>query len=465
MSEAVLAAPPQPAPLVAARPMSLWREALLVIAAYAASVGLLAAAFPPSAMTWWTVLIALVPWSIATCATRRAWLAHWLSFLAGWGFSLLALRWLFPVTGLGFIALCFYLAIYWVLAGWAIRTAKRYHVPIFVSLPVVWVACEYLRAIVMTGFPWLFLSHALFKQLLWIQVSDLFGAYGVSFLVAMVNGCVAAACLHYLPQRNLRTGGRTLILGALATAMLLLATASYGVWRLGESAAIKAASPGPRIAVIQENFPLRSAGPYVHPYIVFAKYMVLAMEAAQQQPDLIVFPETSWNASQNVGFIGLKGGPLVEGRWAFTWGFSRRADEACRALAIGNYQPIKGVFAFFEQDLRNWNSPRASHSDIPPIRRDSGPSAMLVVGTAAVEPSGDPIRPYHRFNSAVVYDRNGVQRQERYDKNHLVPFGEYVPFRGTSLHWLYVWLNSLSPFSQGGQIEYSLMPGRDRSSC
>jgi apolipoprotein N-acyltransferase len=45
-----------------------------------------------------------------------------------------------------------------------------------------------------------------------------------------------------------------------------------------------------------------------------------------------------------------------------------------------------------------------------------------------------------------------------------VPFGEFVPFRnarvlGMSLHWLYRWLNRLSPFSQGGRLEYSLWPG------
>jgi apolipoprotein N-acyltransferase len=51
--------------------------------------------------------------------------------------------------------------------------------------------------------------------------------------------------------------------------------------------------------------------------------------------------------------------------------------------------------------------------------------AMLITGAARVEAGGNGEPKY--YNSIEVLDRDGLRR-ERYDKQHLVPFGEYVPF-------------------------------------
>ena len=50
-----------------------------------------------------------------------------------------------------------------------------------------WVALEYLRAHLLTGFGWVMLGHAQYKNLLFIQIADMTGVYGVSFLVILVN--------------------------------------------------------------------------------------------------------------------------------------------------------------------------------------------------------------------------------------------------------------------------------------
>lgn len=60
--------------------------------------------------------------------------------------------------------------------------------------------------------------------------------------------------------------------------------------------------------------------------------------------------------------------------------------------------------------------------DIADLLRDG---ATLITGAARVETDGVDDPRY--FNSIEVLDRNGLQ-PERYDKRHLVPFGEYVPF-------------------------------------
>jgi apolipoprotein N-acyltransferase len=52
-----------------------------------------------------------------------------------------------------------------------------------------------------------------------------------------------------------------------------------------------------------------------------------------------------------------------------------------------------------------------------------GPGAILITGAAR----RDDERPPHYFNSIEIVSRGGLSPQ-RYDKQHLVPFGEYVPF-------------------------------------
>src|SRR4029079_10284380 len=53
------------------------------------------------------------------------------------------------------------------------------------------------------------------------------------------------------------------------------------------------------------------------------------------------------------------------------------------------------------------------------------------------------------MNTALLVDREG-NPQGRYDKMHLVPFGEYVPFRET-----FPWLQSFTPYTH----DYSCRPG------
>src|SRR5207237_10910587 len=64
---------------------------------------------------------------------------------------------------------------------------RRTRLPLILAFPMLWTALEYFRAHFGTGFPWYFLGHTQHDFLAMIQVSDLAGAYAVTFLVAAVN--------------------------------------------------------------------------------------------------------------------------------------------------------------------------------------------------------------------------------------------------------------------------------------
>lgn len=441
--------PPELRGAPAASPPSPRGESWAAVAGpMALSVLLFSLIFPP--LTWWPLaLICLAPWALAVCRTTRPWLAYWLSFAAGWLFFLINLSWLRPVTGLGFVALAFYLAAYFPLAAFAVRTGlRRGFAPVW-TLPVAWVACEFLRAFVMSGFPWLFVGHAFYRQLWLIQISDLVGAYGVSFVALAINGALATILLARFGGGPMPIRRRQALLGTLFAAALLAASVGYSLarWLPPEQY-----ERGPRVAVIQEDFPLVSTPPYGEPaHVTFARYMVLAARAAQSRPDLIVFPETAWGAKQNAEFLAREPRSIdktIPGHWRF----GRLCHEGTAAFARGDYAGLNAVIERFRAADPERQIPTVSHAGGPPV--------TVVVGTMALEILSDVAYPNHRrFNSAVVYDPDGTQQSERYDKNHLVPFGEFVPFRFGRLHFLYRWLNSLSPFSDGGRVEYSLTAG------
>jgi apolipoprotein N-acyltransferase len=453
--QATSAARPVLTSAVKAPSRGLGREAGQLLGLYVLTAVALGWVFPAHNF-WPLTFVCLVPWAVASCATQRAWLVHWGSFLVGWGYFLVSLRWLIPVTGLGCAALGLYLALYWTLAAWAIRTGRRHGISPLWTLPVVWVACEWLRATVMTGFPWLFLAHGLYAQLPLIQISDLVGAYGVSFVAALVNGVLVAWVLLRWPTPASQAERRQLRIGVPITAALVVATLAYGYVRLHQvDFEHTPAARGPRVAVIQHDFPLVSTPPYgKDPWVVLTSYLAVAAEAARQHPDLIALPEAVWSAYQNIDFIEQKEIVPETPRGSWNWGFA--CHQAVSALARGDYPGVNKVIDRLE---------RETQSTLPHLPAEPGPPTTVLAGSSAIEQFKDAVYPrIKQFNSALVYDPDGTQRRERYDKNHLVPFGEYVPFfqakfLGLDLHWLYRWLNKLSPFSFGGKKDYSLTPG------
>lgn len=442
------------------------RELLAFVVGATLTVALLSYVFPPN--SWWPLgFVALAPWTIATLCVHRAWIVHWGNLIAGWVFFLINLTWLSPVTGPGFVALAAYLAVYWVLTGWAIRTGRRVRLPAVLTLPITWVACEYLRGWVMSGFPWLFIAHGFYQQSLLTQISDITGAYGVSFVAALVSGVIADLWL-------MRGGGRPRLhwrgaaLESAAAVIVVGVVTAYGAYRIGEAPEWE---QGPRVAVTQEDYVILNTPPFQDPpEVILPHYLALgAQAAAADKPDLIVFPESAWSTVQNIEFLRAERNRLD----AEFWGLQRRGRDshtAVASLAQGDYAAANRIIERYENTIRYNLKSRPELNlpwSLPRLPNDGGPPAHVLVGATSYEVLPDNSYPrFYRYNSALYYLPDGSQLRRRYDKVHLVPLGEYVPFRnaelwGVNLHPVYRWLNDLSPLSMGGTQEYTLTPGAE----
>ena len=77
-----------------------------------------------------------------------------------------------------------------VLVGWFIHVLGLYGLILF---PPVWVATELARAHFFGGFPWVLLGYSQTTVLPVAQLASVFGVYGLSAVVALVNASLVYA--------------------------------------------------------------------------------------------------------------------------------------------------------------------------------------------------------------------------------------------------------------------------------
>lgn len=353
----------------------------------------------------WLSWVALVPFLCLVRSPGRPWVIFQDARAAGLYFFLPAIQWMSvadPRMYATWIGLAFYCSLYFPLALYLIRFLdRRTSLPLVLTVPIVWTALEFLRSTFAGGFAWYMLGHSQHTFLPLIQIADLTGAYGVTFLVAAVNALLfeilwnRRAIRGWLagPDALPRWGRIGLLVQGFAVFAALIGTAIYGFWRLGQDRL----TPGPRIAMLQGNLDQRLRNDSVVSKDAAERmsrhFHDLADLAAAYRPDLIVWPETSWPYE----WVEFEDGP----------------HPRSRAMA--------------EDMAAQWRT-------------------NLLVGTNAITVvAGKP----RRYNSAILIDRRG-QAAARYDKIHRVPFGEYVPFRD----WLPC-MNYLAPYD----FDYSIHPG------
>ena len=261
--------------------------------AAAVSGGLLALAFPRPDLAF-LAWVALVP--LLLVMHRHPFRS---GFVAGVTFFAAILYWvnivmttyghLHPVLSvIAWLLLSAYLGLFFAAATWAacrLKGMRKYSYCL--TLPVLWVALEFLREFLLTGFPWASLGYALHDSTIFIQSADLFGVYGLSYLLVLVNAVIAEWWLARRKPRRSRPAA------ALVTAVALVAAAwGYGWWRLGSD--LDGRPERMKVAVVQGSIPQDIKWQPEFQQETVRIYRDLSLSAANsEKPGLIIWPEAA----------------------------------------------------------------------------------------------------------------------------------------------------------------------------
>jgi apolipoprotein N-acyltransferase len=265
---------------------------------------LMTAAFPKvglSGLAW----LALVPLLVSLRGQRPknafrtgmiAGLTHYLTLLYWVVFTMRTygyLPWWQCVSLL--VLLAAYLAVYPGLFALMVTRFCRKPGQLVLVAPVLWVALEYIRSFLFTGFPWGIVGYSQFNRLHIIQISDMFGVYGISFLVVFFNAAVYVLLLFLAGKHwHGQPVGRWQALKAFVTPLLLIGSClAYGSMRIGDMDEAMRGAASPRMAVVQGNIDQARKWDPAFQIAVPPKIRGLTLSAAARQPDLVVWPETA----------------------------------------------------------------------------------------------------------------------------------------------------------------------------
>ncbi len=374
----------------------------------------------------WGVLawVALMPllgmlWKLESRKLKRK--AFLLGYLFGIGLFASMLAWLQTVSWLGVVVLSGYLAFY--PAVWAMFVA-RYWNPWLIAEPQgtlarsarslgyamlvagLWSGFEVLRAYAFTGFSWNGLGVAMHEQLVMMQMADIFGVAGISFLMVFVQVVILQVMMRM--WRRAQSGqarwGAHPDFGV--AAILICAAFLYGVVKMRQVGAMEKFPL--RVLLVQVNVPQMAAQQLMSAeeiHFAYGEQVEIAMnelaekhrqilEQAQENevslfyPDWLVLPEVALNG-RLISTASGENAMWTENEQTIEW----FRESGCETVLLGLSElegQREGDYLTIVENPRAWNS-------------------------------------------LVMVNKQNVESV--YRKRHLVMFGEYIPFLET-LPWL-----------------------------
>ena len=371
---------------------------LRLLTAFAATAVMLTLAQQP--IGWWPLAwVAYVPFVLVCFFETKPFKLYLTAFAVSTCYWLGNIYWMSFVTVVGWIAFCLYTALLWPILVLSLRWCRTKRIPLFIAVPVLIVGIEQMQGLFLGGFYWNHLAHSQYANTTLIQIADIFGAAGVSFVVAMVNGLVAEMLLVRRPWFVVRN--------VIIAGIVLVGTLGYGQWRINQSAQF--VTPGPLIAAVQTNIPISVKKSFAAEKQIFDELLGQSNQCIPAGAKLVVWPETMVQAILNPQVLRL----LVD-------------DHS---------------YKIFDAT----------------IREHAKKGAFVLAGAYDGTPRYDQndIRLAQKFNSAFLYKPDGSQATQKYSKIYLVPFGEMLPFSNITLvHKLFL---KMSPYD----FDYTIDPGTE----
>jgi apolipoprotein N-acyltransferase len=180
--------------------------------------------------------------------------------------------------------LVLYMSLYLGLASAAAAVMiRRFGAAGLLMAPATWVAAEYARAHIFGGFPWIPLGNAVVSLLPVAQIASIFGVYGVSWLLALLNAVIALVMM---------TTGRRRLGAAAAGILLLVGVSVWGGARLADSRLTREGQPL-RIALVQGNVPQEEKWDPDRAAAIFERYLAMTRDAAADDAEFILWPESA----------------------------------------------------------------------------------------------------------------------------------------------------------------------------
>jgi len=298
-----------------------------------------------------------------------------------------------PVAA-GILALfCLYLGLYHALFGALIAAFRRGRPGVRGALllsPFAWVAVELARARV-TSFPWDPLGITQVDNALLGHLAPWAGAYGLSFVIASVN----ALWLTRITLKERRFTRIVLTVSGIAIILLYIAI----VRRVQEPAEIGTAATA---ILVQENLEVGAAnsGP-----------QLTIPQELDEYSDLTLHPEMNYC----LGMPELPSTKCVR--------VTPVEKAAAHSLLV---PPPTDMIVWPEAPNDFLERDRVFRHALSSLARTA--DAPIIVGNFGIDADPGVERGYDEYNSAdfIAPDGNFVGR---YDKMHLVPFGEYTPYK------------------------------------